>query len=310
MITNYPRSARRTTLFSGLLLVGLTLLVHRLPAQTTPPVLSLAEDSRQELAERTNGNCEYTGLRSPANFFQTTPQLAPNFWLADITNILAGSQGQIIGREGSLLSCANYMTPITPHVCVVTWHTVHGENGFKGRVNVWLRPDGTCYTNVSLQATNVFGDLGLVLMAQTNWTSVKILPNIAPKVAAWRTGDFKLHPAPCAVRFHLGIGSTNLYHTTFVSGLTGMGSFAPVGGLEFGNYAFGHRWVSGDSSGPSYVVLHREAVFIGQVSAAGGVMAVGAFSNLVVTATADLCAQAGLPPEYPQFYDVSNFPDE
>ena len=281
-----------------------------IPSAPPPGSLSLAEEANRELALRTNaGSADFTGPRNPPNFFVETPRLARDFWLAGVTNILAGSQAQITG--GLLLSCANYMTPVTPHLCVVTWHTVHGADGFLGRTNLWLRPDGTLYTNVSLLATNVFGDLGLVMMADTNWTTVKILPDISPRVAAWREHNFRDYAAPCAVRFHMGIGNTNRFHTTFVSGLTGLGTFGHVPGqLEFGNYAFGDRWVSGDSSGPAYLILNNEAVFLGQVSSGNLVMPPAVHAKEVAAAAAALCAQYHLPPEAPVYYDVSGFRPE
>jgi len=294
----------------ALLTAGLT-ACHRPPPPPPPDdrALPLAEHVAAQLAARTNGSYYFTGPRFQNNFFAENPRLAPDCWLAGVTNILAGSQAQITG--GNLLSCADYMTPITPHLCIVTWHTVHGSDGFQGRTNIWLRPDGSLYANVSLLATNISGDLGLVVMAATNCTTVRILPDITRKVAAWQNNDFQNHLVPPAVRFHLGIGSTNRFHTTFVSGLTAMGRFAHTPGqLEFGDYSHGDNWVSGDSSGPSYLIIHNEAVFIGQVSSGIGVVALGTCSNELAAAAANLCRLSGLPVETPVYYDISGFPDQ
>ena len=278
-------------------------------SQTNYSPWTLAGHVYEQLASRTNGTADYTGPRNPANFFTEPPRLAPHFWLADVTNILAGSQGQMAGKY--ILSCADYMTPITPHLCVVNWHTVTAPDAFRGRANIWLRPDGTLYTNVSLLATNVLGDLGLIVMANTNWTTVKILPDISAKVGAWTSGDFRKNLAPLAVRFHLGIGNTNRFHTTFVSGMVNQGT---IGGvplpLAFGNYSFGENWVSGDSSGPAYLVIHNEAVLIGQVYTARTIVPLGTCARQLVEAAAAFCRQSGLPVETPVFYDVSEFPDE
>ena len=266
----------------------------------------LAEHLVWQLSSRTNGGSpDFTGPTDGSNWFQRAPRLAPNFWLRDVQNILAMSQGRL--SHGGIASCADYLTPISPHVCVGAAHTGGGVGSF----NVWLRPDGSYYTNIitaCLAPTNS-SDILLMFMARTNCTFAKIFPNAVGKLKYWR------HPTatnviPVFVRFHQGIGRTNEFHSTFVSGSAALGTFWHVPGqFAYGDYSRGDLWVGGDSGGAAYAIVQNEAVLVGCAFGPGYAPAIANYTNQVNAAMAKLCAKHGLPAEKVTLYDLGDFQD-
>ena len=231
--------------------------------------------------------------------------LAPDFWLRDVTNILAMSQGQVDGVRIS--SFANSLTPVSPHICIAAAHTGRGITG----ENLWLRPDRTYYRNSvvnRLILTNA-ADTVLLFMAKTNWTFVKIFPEPGRKLNHWLKPD-STNTVPVFVRFHRGSGRTNDYHSTFVSGSGGPGWFAHVPGqFEFGDYSQGDRWVSGDSSSPAFAIVNNEALLLCLASFPSTGTPLGQVTNQINAAMAALCASNGIPPEKLTLGDLSGFRD-
>lgn len=264
----------------------------------------LARHLVEQLSSRTNGNsANFTGPTDGSNYFQAMPTNTPNFWLRDVTNILAMSQGRMDGvRIGS---CANYLTPISPHICIAAAHTGGGD----GTVNLWLLPDGTYFRNqvvCSLRPTNS-GDIILAFMKQTNWTFAKIFPDATSKLKHWQRAN-PSNTVPVFVRFHRGIGRTNQFHTTFVSGSGGPGWFGhQPGQFEFGDYSKGDQWVGGDSSGAAFAIVDNEAVLVCVASSGGGGTPIASFTNQINAAMAALCASNGVPTERLTLYDLSGF---
>jgi hypothetical protein len=266
----------------------------------------LAEHLVLQLSRRTNGNTAwFTRPVSAKNQFQTLPVLAPDFWLRDVTNILAMSQGQVDGLRIS--SFANFLTPVSPHICLAAAHSGRGITG----ESIWLRPDQTYYRNSVVNRmvlTNV-PDTVLLLMARTNWTFVKIFPVAGRKLNHWLKAD-STNTAPVFVRFHRGSGRTNNFHSTFVSGSSGPGWFAHLPGqFEFGDYSQGDRWVSGDSSSAAYAIVNNEALLLGVASFPGSGNPIGLRTNQINAAMAALCASNGVPPERLTLGDLSGFRD-
>jgi hypothetical protein len=266
----------------------------------------LAEHLVSQLSRRTNGHSAwFTGPVSARNQFQSLPVLVPDFWLRDVTNILAMSQGQVDGVRIS--SFANYLMPVSPHICIAAAHMGRGE----GSVNLWLLPDGTYYRNTvvnSLVLTNA-ADIVLLFMARTNWTFVKIFPEAGRKLNYWLKA-VPSNTVPVFVRFHRGSGRTNSFHSTFVSGSQGPGWFAHVPGqFEFGDYSQGDRWVSGDSSSAAYGIVKNEALLFCVASFPSSGTALGQVTNQINAAMAALCASNGIPPERLTLGDLSGFQD-
>ncbi len=266
----------------------------------------LAGQMIEQLSSRTNdASPNFTGPTDGSNFFQRTPFLAPEFWLRDVTNILAMSQFRM--DRGELSSCANYLTPISPHVCIGAAHT----GGGVGTTNVWLLPDGSYYSNVvvsCLQPVNS-GDIMLMFMARTNPVFVKIFPNATNQLAYWRHPN-PTNPIPVFVRFHQGIGRTNRFHSTFVSGSGSLGSFNHLQGqFEYGDYSKGDVWVAGDSGGAAYAIIRNEAVLVGCAWSANYAMPVANYERQVNAAMAALCRRNHQPVESLTLYDLSGFRD-
>ena len=264
----------------------------------------LAEHMVLQLSSRTNGaSCNFTGPTDGSNWFQKLPVLATNFWLRDVKNILAMSQGRF--QVHGVLSCANYITPISPHICIGAAHT----GGGVGTTNLWLLPDGSYYTNeivASLKPKNS-GDIILMFMAKTNWTFVKVFPNATNQLFYWKHPD-PTNIVPVFVRFHQGIGRTNRYHTTFVSGSRSLGGFYHVNGqFEYGDYSKGDRWVAGDSGGAAYAIIRNEAVLVGCAFGGGYAMPVAQYQKQIDAAMAELCGEHHVPPEQITLYDLSGF---
>ena len=268
----------------------------------------------QQLASRTNGSFYFTGPVSGGGY-AGRPTLATNFWLRDVTNILASSVGMI--QNGHLYSDASFVTPISPRHVLSAKHM--GGQGLSP--SVWLLPDGSLYTNTAVVLPNgqpareaVKGtDIMITLMQKTNPYVCKYLPDITSKVAAWKTHDFKTNPAPPFVRFHLNgrTGLTN--HTSFISVGRGMGLFGGVpmtNFISFGDYTKGDVWVGGDSASPAYAIINNEAVLICVASTGGGGSAVARFTNQINAAMADLSTRNHAPVYKLTPYDVSRFPDQ
>lgn len=281
--------------------------VPAMPAPSAPAQVvqqDLAEHLVQQLSRRTNGgSANFTGPTDGSNWFQRSPFLNPGFWLRDVTNIFAASQGRIQGP--GILSCANYLTPISPRICIGAAHT----GGGLGTTNVWLRPDGTYYSNTvaAYLAPKNSGDIMLMFMAKTNCTFVKIFPNATNQLAYWHHPDAS-NTIPVFVRFHGGIGRTNEFHSTFVSGSPQLGVFQHLKGqFEFGDYSKGDEWVPGDSGGPAYAIIHNEAALVGCAVTPGYAMPVASYATQVNAAMAELCASNHVPAETLTFYDLDGF---
>lgn len=275
-------------------------------ASATDTRPDLAEHLIQQLSSRTNGaSPNFAGPTDGSNWFQRPPVLASNFWLRDVKNILAMSQGRL--RDRGVASSANYIIPITPHICIGAAHTGGGE----GSENLWLLPDGTYYTNQvisSLRPTNS-SDIILMFMAKTNWTFVKIFPNATNKLAYWQHPD-PTNIVPVFVRFHQGIGRTNRFHSTFVSGSRSLGGFYHVNGqFDFGDYSKGDAWVAGDSGGAAYAIIRNEAVLVGCAFTGGYATPIAKYEIPINDAIAKLCASNDLPAEHITLYDLSGFQD-
>jgi hypothetical protein len=280
---------------------------------TYPP--GLAEHLNEQLESRTNGNVtsDFTGPTDGSNYWQAQPTNKPNFWLLGVTNIFA--QSQIApGMSGGL----PYLTAIAPHFCVCANHVFSG-NAHLGEAFVWIRPDGSYYTNATVASANITNtDIQVVLMAQTNWTICKVLPDISAKVPFLRSHDVYRFTPPVFVRFHQGIGRTNQFHSTFVSAGYSMGLFPsgagynpayPYSRVTFGDYSKGDCWVSGDSSGAAFAIINGEAVLLGTAYTATYCPPLGLFTNEINAAMATLCASNGLEAETLTICDLSAFPD-
>jgi hypothetical protein len=298
----------KTAALSLVIVLTFALLAHAGPLlpQSQKPKPDLARHMVQQLSSRTNGStADFTGPTDGSNFFQSWPTNSPNFWLRDVTNIMAMSQGRLDGVR--IPSCANYITPISPHICLAAAHT----GGGVGSVNLWLLPDGTYYQNTvsnSVTLTNV-PDMVLMFMERTNWTFAKIFPNAITKLNFWRPSGTN-STIPVFIRFHQGIGRTNQFHSTFVSGSRGLGSFGQVNGqFRFGDYSKGDLWVAGDSSGAAYGIVKNEAALVCVASHGGGGTPIANFTNQINTAMAALCASNGIPEEKLTLYDLSGFQD-
>lgn len=264
----------------------------------------LAEHLVQQLRSRTNNaSSRFTGPTDGSNRFLKMPVVAPNFWLRGVTNIFAMSQGRFRGRQ--LWSSADYIVPISPHICIGAAHT----GGGVGSKNLWLLPDGTYYTNeiIASLKPKKSADIILMFMAKTNWTFVKIFPNATNKLAYWLHPD-STNVVPVFVRFHQGIGRTNRYHTSFVSGSRLLGGLYHINGqFEYGDYSKGDRWVGGDSGGAAYAIIHNEAVLVGCAFTGGYAMPIARYQDQINAAMAELCASNHVPVERLTLYDLSGF---
>ena len=279
-----------------------------------PPRQTLVEHLIQQLTSRTNGSFSFTGPVSGGGYVGP-PTLATNFWLRDVTNILASSLGMI--QYHCLYSDASFVTPISPRHVLSAAHM--GGQGLDK--SVWLLPDGTLYTNTAVVLANgqparefIHGaDITITLMQKTNPYVCKYLPDITSKVAAWKTHNFKTNPVPLFVRFHLNGRSGLPWHTSFISEGRGMGFF---GGNEtsnftlFGDYTKGDVWVGGDSASPAYAIINNEAVLICVASTGGGGSAIANFTNQINAAMASLSKNNGAPVYQLTPCDVSRFSDQ
>ncbi len=291
-------------------------------AKTAAVSTTLTEHLVEQLTSRTNGNSEnFVGPVNDSFVFIGKPTLTTNFWLRDVTNILASSQGMI--QYGHLYSYATYVTPISPRHVIGASHT--GGQGLSD--SVWLLPNGTLYTNTAVVLANgqparqfIPGtDIVIALMQKTNPFFCKYLPDIKSKVPYFRDMNATKHPAPVFVRFHLGNaggyhghpGNTNYTHTSFISSAGGLGSFFSVPGTPtFGDYSKGDRWVGGDSGGPAFAIINNEAVLVCLAYTGGGGPAIANYTNQINAAMANLSTNNGAPVYTLTPYDLSGFPDE
>ena len=284
------------------------------PAPSTKPRQTLVEHLIQQLSSRTNGSFYFTGPMSGGGY-ASKPVLATNFWLRDVTNILASSLGMI--QFHCLYSDASFVTPISPRHVLSAAHM--GGQGLSD--SVWLLPDGSLYTNTAVVLPNgqpareaVKGtDIMITLMQKTNPYVCKYLPDITSKVAAWQTHNFKTNPVPPFIRFHLNGRSGLTWHTSFVSAGRGMGFFgglATTNFTSFGDYTKHDVWVGGDSASPAFAIINNEAVLMCVASTGGGGSAVARFTNQINAAMANLSIHNGAPVYRLTPYDVSRFPDQ
>jgi hypothetical protein len=273
---------------------------------TTKEKPDLARHLAEQLSSRTNENsANFTGPTDGSNWFQQWPTNTPNFWLRDVTNILAMSQGRLDGLR--VPSCANYLTPISPHICIGAAHV----GGGLGTRNLWLLPDGRYYENkiIAYLAPTNAPDVMLMFMEKTNWTCAKIFPNATNKLKYWQQPNSN-NIVPVFIRFHQGIGRTNQFHSTFVSGSGNLGSFGHINGqLQFGDYSKGDFWIGGDSSGAAYAIVNNEAVLVCTASTANYGTPIANYTNQINAAMATLCASNGVPAERLTLYDLSGFRD-
>lgn len=274
--------------------------------------MTLADEMIQQLASRTNGSDLFTGPIDGSNHYRWPVVVNKHFWLRDVTNILAQSQWY---QANGLRNSECFVTAVAPHFCIAAKHMM----GIPfPATNVWVRPDGSYYTNVTLSVTNVIGDIDLCFMQFTNWTSCKVLPDARSKFGFWQKRDPKKYPIPVFVRFHQ-VGDISNYHTTFVSGSLAQGIFAHhPGQFAFGDYtAVGNalngmadRWISGDSSGAAYAIINNEAVFVGCAFTPSYCPPVGLYTNQINATMAAVCKSHDLPTESLTLYNLDQFPDQ
>jgi hypothetical protein len=286
---------------------GVTLSAQQILLAPAPIIgQTLVEHMNAQLSSHTNGAVtdEFTGPTDGSNFFSRPPTNQPNFWLVGVTNIFAQSQFRF---AGGMMSSADYLTPVSAHLCVTANHVGGGD----GSTNVWLLPDGSYYTNVVITSAQVGStDIRISLMIKTNWTVCRVFPDAISKIPFWRNPNPALFPSPVFVRFHQGIGRTNEFHSSFVSGSSMPGVlYHQYGQLDFGDYSLGDEWVPGDSSGAAYAIINNEAVLLGTAFSAGYAEPLGIQADAVNAVMAQLCASNGLPAESLTLYDLSKFPD-
>jgi hypothetical protein len=292
---------------------GICFGCNRAPA--APAATGLADHVIAQLASRTNGaNGNFVWI--PDNQVVTAGNLYldTNFFLRDVTNILAASQTEI--TSGASFSCSDYLTAISPHFCVTAAHPVAGNsNGFNGRKFLWLLPTGRFYTNlVTAGFTITNADLIVCRMARTNPFFCRVLPDVTRKVPALKYGASFTNPPLPAVLLRGGDGLPEP-HTAFVLSLTSEANFgaanygSPEHSFVFGGYWGHNSWIGGDSSSPAYVIINNEAALIGTASSALGSSCVSANLAAINSALATLANDANLPVETVTLFDVSAFPD-
>ena len=264
---------------------------------------TLTEHLVSQLASRTNGTTEQTlGPTDGSNFFSVPPTNKPNFWLLDVTNIWAQSETLYTNGE---IGSGGYLTPITQHVCIGAAHATDGTSYDR----IWLF-NGGYYTNRGVATAYPFGDIILVRMAKTNHVVCKVFPNAVEKIPFWRNPNVAISQPPVFVRFHQGIGRTNQFQTTFVSGSASIGNFGHYWGqFAFGDYSLGDLWIPGDSSGAAFAIVNNEAVLVGTAASGQACPAIANSLTAVNAAISNLCVSAGLPVEQVTLCDLSQFPD-
>jgi len=293
------------------------LAVAGIGAQTFSSVasrpVSLADEMAAQLSSRMKGgDCNFVSKADQVFFlFPQQPKLNPKFWLRGVTNILATSLGRYdpywsVGQPSSWIVGA-CLSPVSPRHCIATTHVTGGALD----THLWLLPDGSFYTNTIIASTNLGGDLTVCLMAKTNPTFYRVLPDISSKVSGMRTGDYAKSKPALAVLMHHASQNTP-YITTFTAALLNCHAWCghSTNQLEFGNYSVGYSQINGDSSSPILAVINNEAVFICQVYGPMSGPAPGMETNAVNTAMANLSKNNGAPAYQLTPYDVSGFPDQ
>ena len=137
-------------------LAKLTYLDGVNPAATSFRSNDLGEHIFKQFMSRTNGN-DYiyiTGKATNTGSYTigATIRMPANFFLRDVTNILAPALGR---RSASSFDVAHAGVAITPYICSGAGH-VGGAGANTSGTNIWLHPDGvTWYTNVSIGQAGV-----------------------------------------------------------------------------------------------------------------------------------------------------------
>ena len=223
-----------------------------------PAAQSLADHMEQQLATRSAGNgFDFVGVKTNGGgTLNFPPSLATNFYLRDVTNILASSHFYKSPSGWGVGAC---LSPITPRHCVASQH-VTGNNGNAYLTNLWLLPDGTLYTNWIVAQTNLGNDLDIVLMAKTNPAVYRVLGDISGKVGHNVTTD---KPLLGVLMHHASLNKP--YVTTFVAAMISVGQFGHTWNqFEFGDYSTGYTQIVGDSSSPMLAIINGEAVLVAQ----------------------------------------------
>lgn len=285
--------------------------VAKSPPRAVLQPLSLAEHMAEQLRSRTNGGDFNFISKTGQVFLAAEPQLKNNFWLRDVTNILATSVAlyQPFWSPGqpSPWVVGACLSPISLRHCIATTHVT----GRSLDTHLWLLPDGSLYTNSIIASTNLGGDLTICLMAKTNPLVYRVLPDISSKVNGMRTENYATNPPALAVLMHHASQGTP-FITTFAAALRNSTAWCghTTNQLEFGNYNIGYSQINGDSSSPILTVIHNEAVFVCQVFGPLGGPAPGTRTNAVNAAMATLSTENSAPVYQLTLYDVSQFPDQ
>ena len=278
----------------------------------SPPV-SLAEHMAAQLSCRTNGG-DYNFITKTNQIYYllpAQPRLTANFWLRDVTNILASSVGRFTPddalAEFSPWFVGACLSPISPRHCLGSTHAT----GNLQDPHLWLLPDGSFYTNSILAVTNLGGDITICLMTKTNPASYRVLPDISSKVSGVRNGDYTKSKPALAVLMHYSSQNTPCV-TTFTAALlyTGAQCGHATNQLEFGNYSLGYKQISGDSSSPILTVINNEAVLVCQVYSSLYGTALWRETNAINSAMANLSTNNSAPVYQMSLYDLSGFPDQ
>ena len=297
------------------ILLACALVTHQCAAMNPPPAnpksISLADHMAEQLRSRTNGGDFNFIAKTGQVFLASSPHLKKNFWLRDVTNILATSIALFEPRwspgQPSPWVVGACLSPISPRHCIATTHVT----GTHRDTHLWLLPDGSLYTNSIIAATNLGGDLTICLMSKTNPFVYQVLPDISSKVSGMRSENYATNQPALAVLMHHASQDTP-YVTTFTAALRNSRAWCghTTNQIEFGNYNIGYSQIVGDSSSPIFTVIHNEAVFICQVFGPMGGPAPGTRTNAVNAAMAALSADHDAPVYQLSIYDVSGFPDE
>ncbi len=265
---------------------------------------TLADHLAAQLASRTNGNgFNFIGVKTNnSTLVGFPPVVAADFWLRDVSNILASSHFYKTPSGWGVGAC---LSPISPRHCVATQH-VTGNNGNAYLTNLWLRPDGTTYTNWIIAQTNLGGDLDVVLMANTNCAWFQVLPDVSAKVVK----NYARGLPAVGVLMHHASRPTS-YVTTFTAALTSPGQYGHTwNNFQFGDYSQGYAQIVGDSSSPTYAIIAGEAVLVDQtyLSSMTG-PSVGVRVAEVNAAMQNLSLNNAAPIYAVTLYDLSRFPD-
>jgi hypothetical protein len=268
------------------------------------PAQTLADHMAAQLASRTTGNgFNFIGVKTNnSTLVGFPPVVAADFWLRDVSNILASSHFYKSPTGWGVGAC---LSPISPRHCVATQH-VTGNNGNAYLTNLWLLPDGTVYTNWIIAQTNLGGDLDVVLMAKTNCAWFQVLPDVTAKVVKNYAVGL---PAVGVLMHHASL--PNSYVTTFTAALTSPGQFGHTwNNFQFGDYSQGYAQITGDSSSPTFVIIAGEAVLVDQTyTAAMSGPSPGVRIAEVNAAMQNLSLMNAAPIYSATLYDLSAFPN-